>query len=145
MTPFDKAYAFTKKWEGGYVFDPDDPGGETKFGISKRAYPNEDITNLTEDRAKELYKRDYWDVLNCDSRDVGLGMAIFDTAVNCGVARVAIWLTDAKDAETLLSHRRTHYESIVKKNPKLKKFMKGWMNRWNDLHNTISKVQTRSS
>lgn len=24
--------------EGGYVNDPDDPGGETMMGISKRAY-----------------------------------------------------------------------------------------------------------
>ena len=29
--------------EGGYVNDPADPGGETKYGISKKAYPTVDI------------------------------------------------------------------------------------------------------
>jgi lysozyme family protein len=37
--------------------DPNDPGGVTKFGISKRAYPDEDIENLTEERARQLYEQ----------------------------------------------------------------------------------------
>ena len=40
--------------EGGYVNDPDDPGGETKYGISKKAFPKEDIKNLTIVRAKDI-------------------------------------------------------------------------------------------
>ena len=35
---FDAAVSYVLKWEGGYSNDPDDPGGETNFGISKRAY-----------------------------------------------------------------------------------------------------------
>src|SRR5260370_488052 len=38
------------------------PAGEqkgTKYGISARAYPNEDIKNLTKQRAAELFQRDY--------------------------------------------------------------------------------------
>ena len=46
--------------EGGYVYDKDDPGGETKYGISKRAYPDFDIKNLTKDDAKAIYLRDFW-------------------------------------------------------------------------------------
>lgn len=46
--------------EGGYVNDPDDLGGETKYGISKRSYPKEDIRGLTVHRAIELYMRDIW-------------------------------------------------------------------------------------
>lgn len=45
--------------EGGYVWDRRDPGGETKYGISKRAYPAEDIKSLTLTRAADLYRRDY--------------------------------------------------------------------------------------
>lgn len=49
------------KIEGGYVNDPVDAGGETKYGISKRSYPQEDIKNLTQERAVFIYKRDFWD------------------------------------------------------------------------------------
>ena len=45
--------------EGGLVDHPSDPGGLTNFGISQRAYPNEDIRALTRERAKFLYLRDY--------------------------------------------------------------------------------------
>jgi len=37
--PFQQAFERTIGFEGGYANDPRDPGGETKYGISKRAYP----------------------------------------------------------------------------------------------------------
>ena len=37
---FETAVNTTLQYEGGYVNDPNDPGGETNFGISKKAYPN---------------------------------------------------------------------------------------------------------
>ena len=40
---FDKAFQITVGVEGGYVNDPADPGGETRYGISKRAHPDVDI------------------------------------------------------------------------------------------------------
>jgi lysozyme family protein len=52
--------------EGGYVNHPSDPGGETKYGISKRAYPDIDIANLTEEDAEEIYYRDYWSKIKGD-------------------------------------------------------------------------------
>lgn len=84
---WDKAINFTLEQEGGYVNDPHDKGGETKYGISKAAYPNEDIENLTLDRAKYLYKRDYWDRCKCDNLPDALSVAVFDFAVNSGVNR----------------------------------------------------------
>ena len=36
MTIFDKAFDLVIGAEGGYVNDPKDPGGETKYGISKK-------------------------------------------------------------------------------------------------------------
>jgi len=48
------------KREGGYVDDPTDRGGETKYGISKRSYPQLDIKNLTLEQALEIYRKDYW-------------------------------------------------------------------------------------
>lgn len=82
---FERAVEFILKAEGGYVWDEKDPGGETNFGISKRAYPSEDIKNMTRERAKFLYKRDYWDRCKCDDLPDGLRLAVFDAAVNQGV------------------------------------------------------------
>ena len=58
------------KHEGGYVNDPSDPGGETKYGISKKAYPKVDIKNLTLDDAIEIYKDDYWLPAKVDRKSV---------------------------------------------------------------------------
>lgn len=82
---FDEAFSKLIGNEGGYVNDPKDPGGETKYGISKRSYPGEDIANLTLDRAKEIYKRDFWAPVGCDAVPDELKFDLFDTAVNSGV------------------------------------------------------------
>jgi len=88
MSDFDYALQKTLAAEGGYVFDESDPGGETKFGISKRAYPQENIRTLTLQRAKEIYYQDFWIPLSMDK--VGHTRAaaeIFDTAVHVGKRR----------------------------------------------------------
>ena len=81
---FDRAVALVLKHEGGYVNDSRDPGGETRYGISKRAYPDVDILRLTEDEAKAIYKRDYWDTLRPDEIPEPLAICLFDAAVNMG-------------------------------------------------------------
>ena len=48
------------KREGGLVNDADDKGGLTKFGISQRAFPDEDIAKLTEVKAKQIYLEHYY-------------------------------------------------------------------------------------
>jgi lysozyme family protein len=71
--------------EGGYVFDADDPGGETKYGISKHSYPDLDIKNLTLDEAAVIYKRDFWDVMRLDEvSDQSIAESIFWFGVNSG-------------------------------------------------------------
>ena len=82
---FDGAFTNLIGIEGGYSNNPRDPGGETKFGISKRSYPNEDIPNLTVDRAKEIYLRDYWKSAGCDLVPEAIKFDLFDMAVNSGV------------------------------------------------------------
>lgn len=71
--------------EGGYVNDPRDSGGQTKYGISKKAYPDLDIPNLTIAQAMEIYRKDYWDRCKCDYIPDALSVAVFDFAVNSGV------------------------------------------------------------
>jgi len=56
---FDNAVNFVLQWEGGYSNDPEDPGKETNFGISKKSYPGLDIKNLTKEKAREIYYLDF--------------------------------------------------------------------------------------
>jgi len=92
---FDFALAVILKHEGGYVNHPSDPGGETNFGISKRAYPSLNIKTLTKEQAGEIYRRDYWAPINGDSLPLMLSIFAFDTAVNMGVSRAAHMLQEA--------------------------------------------------
>jgi len=75
--------------EGGYVNHPEDPGGETKYGISKRAYPDVDIAELTEKDASSIYKRDYWDRIKGDDLPAGVACVVMDYAVNSGISRAS--------------------------------------------------------
>jgi len=96
---FDLAFEKLIGHEGGYVNDARDPGGETKFGISKRAYPGEDIQCLTLDRAKQLYRRDYWDAVQGDNMPDAIRFDLFDAAVNSGVRQAVKWLQVAAKAD----------------------------------------------
>lgn len=126
--------------DGGYTNDPRDPGGETKWGISKRAHPDLDIKNLTLAQAIPIYVEEYWKPSGADvlaNSNVGFACAVFDTAVNCGVSRAVKWLKQAKDVEEFLGLRRQYYYTIIDANPSLAKFKNGWLNRLNDLHKYI--------
>lgn len=79
---FDTAFERLLGHEGGYVFDSHDPGGETKWGISKRSYPRVDIKNLTQEGAKTIYLRDFWAPLG--EADPAIKFQVFDFAVNGG-------------------------------------------------------------
>jgi lysozyme family protein len=71
--------------EGGLVKDPNDPGGQTQFGISKRQYPDLDIPALTKDDARAIYLRDYWQPIQGDALPAGLNLVLLDHAINAGV------------------------------------------------------------
>lgn len=89
---FDHAVRQVLAREGGSKLtnDVDDRGGLTKYGISKRAFPEIDIQSLTEDQAIAIYKRHYWDVLGLDGVNApDVAGAIFDTGVNMGVGAAA--------------------------------------------------------
>ena len=86
MSNFNRAVEHLLVEEGGYVNHPEDPGGETKFGISKRAYPSLNIKDLTVNEAKEIYKRDYWDHFPMDDLPDGVAFSLFDFAVNAALS-----------------------------------------------------------
>jgi len=92
---FDKFIDRLLAHEGGYVWHASDPGGETNWGISKRAYPKVNIKTLTRDGAKAIYKRDYWDAVKGDHLPPAVAFQAFDVAVNHGVGVAIRWLQRA--------------------------------------------------
>lgn len=81
---FEETIERVLEHEGGYINNPKDPGGETKWGISKRSYPNVDIKNLTRDGAIAIYKRDFWNKVNAGDLYDGVAYQSLDFAVNSG-------------------------------------------------------------
>lgn len=95
---FEKAFQDVLKYEGGYVNDPDDPGGMTNMGITAQTYAEftgrrlstiteKEMQELTKTQVKPIYKRKYWDACKCDQLPSGLDLLVFDFAVNSGPAR----------------------------------------------------------
>ena len=91
----------TLVFEGNYVNDPHDPGGETKYGICKRDYPDLDIKNLTKDQAKAIYKSKYWDKIKGDDLPSGIDLWVGDAAINSGPVQAAKWLQRALNVSTV--------------------------------------------
>jgi len=99
------------KYEGGFTQDPNDKGNwtgcsvgsgankGTNRGISACSYPNEDIKGMTEARAKEIYRVDYWDPIYGDEIPAGPDLCTFDGAVNSGQSRGVKWLQRAVGAD----------------------------------------------
>ena len=149
MANFEDAIGVVLRNEGGYVWDGNDPGGETNFGISKRSYPNVDIKNLTVEEAKFFYKRDFWkfDGIN----DQAVATKLLDAYVNMGRSAIKIAqeiavapvdgeygphteaLINAISPTAFLMQYRSglaqHYQNIVANNPAMGKFLAGWLRR----------------
>ena len=92
MSLFDITFDRLMKSEGGYVFDKNDPGGETNWGISKRSYPNVNIKKLTKEGAKAIYKKDFWDVIRADILPAPVAFQVADFAVNSGISTAIRYL-----------------------------------------------------
>lgn len=90
---FDRLVAPTH--EGGYVNNPNDPGGETKYGISKRSYPHVDIKALTRDGAKSIFFDDFWQRIDADNLYDGVAFQLLDFAVNSAIETAVRYLQRA--------------------------------------------------
>lgn len=156
MAKFDRAIAVILAHEGGYVNDPDDPGGETNYGISKRSYPQEDIVRLTVGRATEIYRKDFWDAQWNGLGSQELATALLDASVNMGRSQAvkllqraingaggAVQVDGIFGSNTLLmantyaedvlrefrAHRTLFYLDLAWTQPTMKKFLPGWIRR----------------
>ena len=160
-TDWETAIEFVLNMEGGYTLDPKDPGGETKYGISKKAYPLLDIKNLTVEAAKEIYKRDYWQECHCDELPSAFAISVFDTAVNQGTGKAKRLLQITLDvdvdgiignktiaaafkagpnlAKRFLAYRLVEYSKLMASNQNLLVFALNWSNRVLSLAEIIAK------
>jgi Glycosyl hydrolase 108 len=124
--------------EGGYVNDPNDSGGETNHGISKRAFPRLDVKSLSFEDAIQIGYDHYWTPNNLSSyTNDGYVWKCFDIIFNCGVQGFEIvesviqpdWLDTDAGVDDLITSLDIHYEEIVNLIPKDKKFLGGWETR----------------
>lgn len=157
---FDEAFKIVVGHEGGFTQNPKDAGNwtggkvgvginkGTKYGIAANTYPNEDIKNLTLERAKQLYKRDFWDKAKCDQLPSSIRFHIFDVSVNSGVSRGVKTLQQALgiNADGIVGNQTINAAKSANPDALLNKFYsfrilfytslssfstfgKGWMNR----------------
>lgn len=84
--------------EGGYSRHPDDPGGETMWGVTqrtaRRAGYRGDMRYLTRDEAKQIYRKAYWNTVRGDKLSPTVAFQVFDGAINSGVDRSSEWLQE---------------------------------------------------
>lgn len=125
MSHFDAAFGIVVGIEAGYVNDPVDPGGETKYGISKRAHPNLEIKTLTLDQAKGIYFEEYWTPLGCEVLDWAYALQLLDCGVNQGQPTALKIKKMAVDLDDFVAERILRYAM----NANWEKYGLGWMRR----------------
>jgi lysozyme family protein len=90
---FKECLDLVLKSEGGWVNNPQDPGGETNLGVTKRVWeeyvghPVESLKNLTKDDVAPLYELKYWRPCYGEVLPRGLDFIVFSMAVNAGTGR----------------------------------------------------------
>jgi lysozyme family protein len=154
---FSRAIEVVLRNEGGYSNRPSDKGGETNFGISKAQYPNEDIKNLTKDKAIAIYYRDYWIPMDLEIlSNTDLILQLLDMGVLAG-PRTAIKLLqrlvgtiadgflgqmtlkainefDGDVVDEYTKRRKLFYVTLVQKDESQRPNLKGWINRISKTH-----------
>tara|TARA_B100000579_G_scaffold421809_1_gene423066 strand:- start:2912 stop:3385 length:474 start_codon:yes stop_codon:yes gene_type:complete len=153
MKNFNEIIKQVLEHEGGYVNDPKDLGGETKYGITKRFYPDVDIKNLTIEQATEIYKKDYWDKNKVESLPQNLWHIYFDMCVNMGkrtavkvlqraavnkgrnievdggLGPMTIGALKGVELDRVRAFRVKYYVDLITARPEQEKFFLGWFRR----------------
>jgi len=153
MKNFDEIIEQVLEHEGGYVNDPKDLGGETKYGITKRFYPELNIKELTIEKAKQIYKDDYWDKNRVESLPQNLWHIFFDMCVNMGrrtavkvlqraavnrgrdievdggLGPATIGALKGVELDRVRAYRVKFYVDLITSKPEQEKFFLGWYRR----------------
>lgn len=180
---FKLSIAFSLKWEGGKNFDDvngvpvlkayakNDKGGPTAYGITiptlkyARAagiVKHDDICKLTQDEAKAIYRKNFWDRYGWGELRWPASLCCLDVSINHGGfawilqrACKALGVDLAIDgkfgprtfaalkslgaktlAAEIVKQRKAYYEKITARDPKQKVHWEGWMNRLRDMART---------
>ena len=143
---FTNMLQFVLGWEGGYVNDPDDLGGETNKGITKNTYDSyrkskgksiQSVRYISDDEIREIYYQNYYKASGADKlTDKRLSLYVFDTAVNMGVSRAQTFLRQCNgDPKIYEQLRRDKYSEFARVQPRQQKYLRGWSNRVNSMVN----------
>ncbi len=98
MAGFLQALPVILRFEGGYVNDPDDPGGATNKGITQKTYdawqkskslPQKAVRRISDAEVEAIYHRDYWIKGKCDALPWPASLAHCDACVNHGPRNAA--------------------------------------------------------
>lgn len=104
---FNRCLAEVLRLEGGFVNDPRDPGGATKFGVTRavlgeargHAVTADEVAALTQAEAADIYRQRYWAPVHGGDLPAGLDLMAFDMAVNMGPGTSARLLQTALGVE----------------------------------------------
>jgi hypothetical protein len=139
-----KIFPWILKWEGKtYVNNPNDAGGSTKYGITyinNKASLNAigidsgpEIERLTQVQAEEIYRSKYWNPVAANL-PYPMNWLYFNAAVNNGPGNAQkFYQKSGLDCEKFIEAQKNFYNDIVKNNPSQSIFLKGWLNRLNNL------------
>jgi len=144
---FDKTMEFIYKWEGGCADHPNDPGGRTYRGITTRRARlsgwYEDVCKMPHNLVDKIYHEDYWQP-RAAKYPWPLCLAVMNTEVNSGGGKAQQFLDETTHIElpaaraiAIANKQKEYYHDIVRRRPKMKVFLAGWLNRAKDLQHTI--------
>ena len=179
-----KKYAkWVLRWEGNYVNDPNDAGGETNKGITLKTwagcgydctekipevkmmrygkpviYKNvtKSLFEMTDEQFTQILKSKYWDYWKADTiksqsvaemlvqwmwgsgyTGVKEAQKVLGVAADGIVGSKTLAAVNSRNPkelwETLKKAREQFFRNLVTKRPSNEKFLKGWLNRLNDM------------
>lgn len=135
---FERALAFTLKYEGGFADHPSDPGGATMKGITLATYRKyrknatvADLKAIPDSFVRTIYRDGYWQKVSGDTLASGVDGATFDYGVNSGPSaalkslKAVVGGSDVETVKRLCARRLSIYQTFKH----WKSFGKGWARR----------------
>jgi lysozyme family protein len=162
---FGSSLTLVLQHEGGFVNDPQDPGGATNKGVTQKVYDDwrrsqglepRSVRSLEQVEVEAIYRKLYWDACWCSQLPPGVDYCTFDLAVNSGPARAVRFLqkavgavvdgqigpktasaANASDDATTINAMCDARQAFLEQLPTFARFGRGWTER-------VSEVRIRA-